>query len=173
MSRIVNICEKYKDVVGLFTSIFTAFGVISVLIFSMYTVYLAPILPLLDIQVSHRNIDKGVERVVIYNGGNGPCNEMYVSYKDVFQQVLQVHNYDDSWLTNTEYRNGILFSKPRVTSVISSSCKGQDCEIDAGVLKQGRTLTVEFVKNPMINISNKQIEVSCINTSKSVTIFKQ
>lgn len=164
----VSYLTKHKDAITSIGAIFTALGVITALGFSAYNIVAKPKKAILDIMTT--KMDQNRERVIIYNGGDGPCVEMFIKYQNKFF-VQQIVNYDTSWPTNSMLdEKGQLVSTPRVFTK-TGVCHNQNCFIDAGVLKPNSIYALEFSRNQNTQTSNEQITITCINTEKKIQIF--
>jgi hypothetical protein len=94
--------QTYKDHIASIGAIATALGVIAALFFSINSLILKPQKPKIDLLKA--KISEQEERLVIYNGGTGPCVELSIEFPDKFIDVAQIVNYEISWHTNMAYK---------------------------------------------------------------------
>ena len=43
-------------------------------------------------------------RIIVYNGGDGPCAEFKITYKNEFESVKQIVQYQESVITNAKLK---------------------------------------------------------------------
>lgn len=170
MKKNNNFLTNYKEEIVAIGYVFTSLGVLMALGFSVYSLVPKPKKPVIDILATR--IDNNRERLVIYNGGDGPCVEMHIRYKDRFSDVRQIVNYDISWHVNAKPTEDgkKLFFPSRIFSQIGT-CDNNNCHIDAGVLKPNMIFAMEFTKN--MNSESENILVTCINIEKKIQIFRK
>lgn len=162
--------KKYKDYISSIGSIATAVGVVAALFFSVNGLIIEPKKPIIDLLKT--KIAEQEERLIIYNGGSGACVALSIEFPNIFLGITQIVNYENSWLTNTELKNGMLQSSARAFYVFKQEniCKNNSCIIDAGFLKSNGTFSLVFKKD-FNKTGEAKVVVSCINSKKSITLF--
>lgn len=165
----MNLLQKYKDQITSIGSIATALGVLIALGFSVNSLVVRPKKPKLDLLKT--KVSEKIERLVIYNGGNGACAELSVKFPETLS-VAQIVNYETSWHTNAEFKDGKVQFSPRVFAPFPNNliCKNGNCTIDAGFLKPDGVFPIQVVRNSE-NSNDIEITVSCINAKESIKLF--
>jgi hypothetical protein len=160
--------SKYKDAIASIGSIATAIGVIGALYFSIQNTIIQPRKPALDMLTTKTT--ENTERLIIYNGGTGPCVELFIHYPDEFDKVTQIVNYETSWHTNKEFKNDKLQFNPRIYDEFKTyyHCEKGNCIIDAGFLAPNKVFPLEFTSKKR----NINVNVTCIDIEENIIILK-
>jgi hypothetical protein len=156
--------KKYKDEIGSLGSIFSTIGVLAALGFSIYALYPKPKEPALDLLV--KRIDSESERLVIYNGGDGVCAELNVTYPETETKAFILFNYEASSLMNAEYDIKSKTAKyPAKFPFYWDECENGQCVIEAGILLPQRLISIQFT-----GLDTFPVRVECIGQSYEAVI---
>ncbi|ARD45127.1 hypothetical protein [Colwellia sp. PAMC 21821] len=145
-------------------AIFSTIGVLAALAFSVYALYSTPKEAALDLLV--KEIETETSRLVIYNGGDGVCAELNISFPENKTKGFLLFNYEASSLMNAEYDIKSRTAKhPAKYPFYWDDCDNGLCIVEGGTLSSQRIVAMQFVGNESLPVTD-----SCIGKSYQVTI---
>jgi hypothetical protein len=156
---------RHKDFIGAVGGVFSSLGVVIALSFSIYSLTPKAKEPVIDLTVT--KLREGEQRLVIYNGGNGPCVELKVSYKaNQFDVVKHILNYKTSSVVDAKHdsKTGRI-SYPAQVLYPLGVCKGNECTIKAGFLAPGNVFPLSFFGK-----GSSKVSVQCSSIEESIEI---
>jgi len=156
---------RHKDFIGAVGSVFSSLGVVMALCFSIYSLIPKPKEPVIDLAVTR--ITKDEQRLVIYNGGNGPCVELKVSYEaNQFIEVRHILNYKASSVVDAKHdpKTGNI-SYPAQVLYPLGICNDNTCTIKAGFLAPGDVFPLSFFGS-----GTSEVSVQCSSIEESIEI---
>ncbi|WP_133541017.1 hypothetical protein [Idiomarina aquatica] len=154
---------KYKDHIS-------SIGVIFAIVFSLLALLSNPKEP--DLVVSSEKI-KNKTRVVIYNGGDGPCAGFKIKYPNHFNSVEQIVQYQESALPNkklsTNDKDELVIVYPARAPDTLEKCKIESCIINGEFLKPNQAIAFDFYKKKDHKYKSK-IAFVCYGDSEIIGI---
>ncbi len=154
---------KYKDHIS-------SIGVIVAIFFSSLALLSNPKEP--DLVVSSEKIQNKT-RVVIYNGGDGPCAGFKIKYPNHFDSVEQIVQYQESALPNkklsTNDKGETVIVYPAKVPDTLEKCKSESCIINGEFLKPNQAIALDFYKKKA-HKSKSKIAFVCYEDSEKIRI---
>lgn len=135
---------KHKEFIGAIGGVFSSIGIVAALGFSIYSLYPKPQSAVIDLFATQ--LTPNEKRLVIYNGGTGPCVELKVEYKkDKFQEVRHILNYQVSSVVDAKYDEKTdTISYPAQITYPLGVCSEKTCIINAGFFSPGNIFPLSF-----------------------------
>ena len=156
---------KHKDFIGAVGGVFSSIGVLVALVFSIYSLVPKAKEPVIELVSTQLNETE--KRLVIYNGGTGPCVELKVFYKNnQFSEVKHILNYKTSSVVDAKYDPKTKrISYPAQILYPLGVCKGEQCSISAGFLAPGNVFPLSFFGQ-----GASDVKVQCSTIEESTRI---
>lgn len=155
---------KFKDHIS-------SVGVIVAIVFSSLALLSNPKTP--DLVVSSEVIDNLTTRVVVYNGGDGPCAGFKISYSNVYSFVEQIVQYQESALPNKKLdvnkQGETVIAFPARAPDKVGRCEQEKCKINGEFLAPNQAFALDFKK---INTAQKAAVVNflCYEDDASIRV---
>lgn len=118
-----------------------------------------------NLVLQKEKIQDNISRIIIYNGGDGPCAEFKISYQNDFDYVEQIVQYQESVITNAKIVGDKIVLPPSAHTPVGI-CENNNCKIHGGFLAPNQVFALSIKhKN-----TNTEITASCIDEKVSIRL---